>query len=89
MTQDSKPTDNAIAERVNGIIKQELFYKQKLAKNLKELELRIYTYINYYNSRRPHMSLDMQTPNQAYPQNGLQKRVWKPKVFKKYEQEVI
>ena len=88
MTQDSKPTDNAIAERVNGIVKQELFYKQKLAKSIKELEYRIHTYINYYNSRRPHMSLDMQTPNQAYQQSGLQKRVWKPKIFKKYEQEV-
>ncbi|WP_220446350.1 integrase core domain-containing protein, partial [Parabacteroides distasonis] len=29
MTEDYKPTDNAIAERVNGIIKQEWLYRMK------------------------------------------------------------
>lgn len=89
MTEDSKPTDNAIAERVNGIIKQELIYRLKLIKNLKELESKLSSYIAYYNTRRPHMSLGMQTPNQAYLQSGEQNKKWKPKVFKKNGQVVI
>ena len=34
MTEDYKPTDNAIAERVNGIIKQEWLYRMKRPKDL-------------------------------------------------------
>ncbi len=36
MTEDYKPTDNAIAERVNGIIKQEWLYRMKRPRNLEE-----------------------------------------------------
>ena len=44
MTQDSKPTDNAIAERVNGIIKQELIYRQKQFKDFKELKTKLFNF---------------------------------------------
>ena len=84
MTQDSKPTDNAIAERVNGIIKQELIYRQKQFKDIKELEIKLFKFIEYYNKRRPHMSLKMQTPDIAHLQEGNQKKLWKLKVYKKY-----
>lgn len=87
MTEDSNPTDNAIAERVNGIIKQELIYRQKLNEDIYELETKLRTFIMYYNSKRPHMSLNMQTPDEVYHQVGQQKRLWKPKVFKKNEPE--
>ena len=36
MTEDYKPMDNAIAERVNGIIKQEWLYKMKRPHDLEE-----------------------------------------------------
>lgn len=88
MTEDSKPTDNAIAERVNGIIKQELIYRVKLFENAKKLETRLSSFILYYNSKRPHMSLGMQTPEQVHLQSGQQKRLWKPKVFKKKQAEM-
>ena len=44
MTQDSNPTDNAIAERVNGIIKQELIYRQKQFKDFKELKTKLFNF---------------------------------------------
>lgn len=39
MTEDYKPTDNAIAERVNGIVKQEWLYRMKRPKNLAALKI--------------------------------------------------
>lgn len=53
MTEDYKPTDNAIAERVNGIIKQEWLYRMKRPPDVvvaRDLLARI---IDFYNNRRP------------------------------------
>lgn len=62
MTEDSKPTDNAIAERVNGIIKQEWIYSMKRFKDLKYAREQIGEIIGFYNNDRPHMSNGMLTP---------------------------
>lgn len=56
MTEDYKPTDNAIAERVNGIIKQEWLYKMKRPANRNEAEKLIRDIVEFYNNKRPHMS---------------------------------
>ena len=64
MTEDYKPTDNAIAERVNGIIKQEWLYRMKRPKNLNDANRIIRNIIYFYNNKRPHMSNDMMTPAQ-------------------------
>ena len=77
MTEDYNPTDNAIAERVNGIIKTELLYKIPRPKTRLEASDKIETFINYYNSLRPHMSIGEQTPDEVHQQTGLQRRVWK------------
>lgn len=62
MTEDSKPTDNAIAERVNGIIKQEWIYRMKRFRDLKDASEQIGKIIEFYNNDRPHMSNGMLTP---------------------------
>lgn len=62
MTEDSKPTDNAIAERVNGIIKQEWIYRMKRFRDLKDAREQIGKIIEFYNNDRPHMSNGMLTP---------------------------
>ena len=62
MTEDYKPTDNAIAERVNGIIKQEWLYRMDRPKNLEDARKIISSIINFYNNKRPHMSNGMKTP---------------------------
>ena len=64
MTEDYKPTDNAIAERVNGIIKQEWLYRMKRPKNMEEARKIISGIIDFYNNKRPHMSNGMMTPRQ-------------------------
>lgn len=77
MTEDYKPTDNAIAERVNGIIKTEVLYRIKRPANHKEASERISEFITFYNARRPHMSIGYQTPEEAHEQTGEQERKWR------------
>ena len=77
MTEDYKPTDNAIAERVNGILKQELIYRRKRFASHEEAYEVIERFITFYNDSRPHMSIDYQTPSVAHQQVGTQQRHWK------------
>ena len=61
MTDGHDCYQNALAERINGILKQEfLIYKCNNAKELKQL---IKESIETYNNKRPHLSLNMKTPN--------------------------
>lgn len=80
MTQDSNPTDNAIAERVNGILKQGCPQINNL-ETIEQAESAIGTYIDFYNTKRPHMSIGMLTPDQAHTTTGELKRCWKSKVY--------
>ncbi|MES5167282.1 integrase core domain-containing protein [Prevotella melaninogenica] len=64
MTEDYNPTDNAIAERVNGIIKQEWLYHMKRPKNIDDARCIIAGIIDFYNNKRLHMSNGMLTPRQ-------------------------
>lgn len=84
MTEDYKPTDNAIAERVNGTIKTELIYaREKRYRHRAEAEKDIKNFIDFYNEERLHASVGMQTPSKAHLQSGEQKRYWKKKVYPK------
>ena len=61
MTDGYDCYQNALAERINGILKQEfLFHK---CNNLKELKILVKQSIDIYNNKRPHLSLGMKTPN--------------------------
>jgi transposase InsO family protein len=75
MTQNSDPRENAIAERVNGIIKQE--FLQASYQNFSEAAKEVATAIDIYNQERPHSSIDMLTPQQAHTQTGKLKQHWK------------
>lgn len=81
MTEDYKPTDNAIAERVNGIIKVESVYRRKFT-DIDHARSIIGKYIDFYNNRRPHMSIGLKVPSQAHKEVGEQKKTWNNK--KKY-----
>ena len=76
MTQSGDPLENAVAERANGILKTEWLYKMKFATR-KECQAELERIITFYNGERPHMSIGMQTPNEAHGQEGPQKRCWK------------
>jgi len=76
MTQSGSPYENALAERVNGIIKNE-FFPKKVYQNHKEAKKMIAVIIRHYNETRPHASLDYLTPNQAHETEGELKKRWK------------
>jgi transposase InsO family protein len=61
MTDGYDCYQNALAERVNGILKQEFLLE--MCNTGKELEVLIKESIEIYNSKRPHLSLNMKTPN--------------------------
>ncbi len=61
MTDGYDCYQNALAERINGILKQEfLIYK---CSNGIELNQLIKESIETYNNKRPHLNLNMKTPN--------------------------
>lgn len=75
MTQSGNPRDNAIAERVNGILKQELL--EEVYPNIKQAQQSTVIAIDTYNRIRPHSSVDMMTPEKAHTQTGQIRRRWK------------
>ena len=78
MTQNSDPYENAVAERVNGILKQE-FNIDKFNKDLPIMKQIIKESIEIYNEKRPHYSNYMLTPNQMHNQNKIKMRTYKTK----------
>ena len=75
MTQGGDPRDNAIAERVNGILKQELL--QDRYPDMRSACQDIEQAIDIYNRVRLHSSIDMLTPEQAHQRTGEIRRRWK------------
>ena len=78
MTQNSDPYENAVAERINGILKQE-FDIDKFNKKLPVMKLLVKNTIEIYNQKRPHYSNYMLTPNQMHRQNEIIMRTYKRK----------
>ena len=81
MTEDYNPTDNAIAERTNGIIKVERVYNQRHFNDMEHARNVIGRYIHFYNYCRPHMSIGYKIPAQVHLERGEQKRMWKQKKY--------
>ena len=75
MTENSDPLENAIAERVNGILKDELL--EKRFESFNEAQKKIDEAVSVYNHLRPHLSIDMLTPAAAHSKTGELKRRWK------------
>lgn len=81
MTEDYNPTDNAIAERTNGIIKMERVYSQRHFRDVEHARHVIGRYIHFYNHSRPHMSIGYKVPAVAHLERGEQKKMWKTKKY--------
>jgi putative transposase len=79
MTQDGSPYDNAVAERINGILKDEFALSNKM-KDLGELKEKITRAVEIYNNQRPHMSCHLLTPNQMHKQQKLKIVTWRKKI---------
>lgn len=67
MTENSDPYENALAERMNRTIKEEFGLNRKLKSRQQAYEL-LKESIVLYNQKRPHLALNMQTPEQVYKQ---------------------
>jgi len=77
MTEDGKPSDNPVSERLNGIIKNELLDTDTFD-DYEQAQQMIARAVHIYNTRRPHRSCEMLTPQQAHEKgSGPLKRLWK------------
>ena len=83
MTTKYDPYENAIAERINGILKDE-FGLDAVFENNKILHDQLQESIKLYNSLRPHLSVDMLTPNQAHKQQKVKLKKWSKKNHQKH-----
>ncbi len=76
MTEDSDPRDNAIAERVNGILKNELLAHHKV-QNIAQAKALLHEAISIYNEERPHLSCNMLKPSEAHTLDHSLPRRWR------------
>lgn len=78
MTEKYDPYQNAVAERINGILKQEFIINRK-NKKLDIMKKLVKNSIEIYNEIRPHFSNYYLTPNKMHLQNVLKIRTYKTK----------
>lgn len=78
MTEQYDPYENAVAERVNGILKDE-FGLDMIFNNDKELAKQLNQAVDLYNNLRPHLSINMLTPKQAHSQREVILKKWNTK----------
>lgn len=78
MTQNGDPYENAVAERINGILKYEFLLIDGFADHLQAVST-IKDSIKIYNQERPHLSCEMLTPEQAHKQKKVILRKWNKK----------
>jgi len=67
MTEENHCSENAMAERVNGILKQE-YWLGTTFRNKEQAYRAVDEAIYLYNNRRPHLSLNYKTPEQVHVQ---------------------
>jgi len=83
MTENGDPWDNAIAERINGILKDELLPEHIATKN--EAVRLVHHFTDIYNNVRLHSSVDNLTPQQAHRKTGELRNLWKKQTTEKSE----
>jgi len=84
MTESYDPYQNAVAERINGILKQEFLFNT-MSIDLKSMKTLVKQSIEIYNNDRPHWSNHMLTPNQMHKQKRIKIKTYKNKKSQKVE----
>lgn len=87
MTENGDPLENAIAERVNGILKQELL--QEVFSCFEAAQKEVAIAMSTYNHLRPHGSIDNMKPAYAHQKTGELKKRWKNYYALKKQKEVM
>ncbi len=78
MTEKYDPYQNAVAERVNGILKDEFALERGFAHHLEAVAV-VGESVGIYNSLRPHLSCHYLTPEQMHGQSKMKIKQWKKK----------
>jgi putative transposase len=81
MTENGDPLENAIAERVNGILKDELL--EDVYNDFQTAQYSVAKAISVYNHLRPHSSISYKTPIELHSNNEPVQRKWKNYYAKK------
>jgi transposase InsO family protein len=76
MSAPGNPYENAVAERVNGILKSE-YYLDGCFRTIKEVRRAVEEAVRLYNTGRPHASCDYLTPEEAHRRHGPLKKRWR------------
>lgn len=76
MTENGDPLENAVAERINGIIKQE-YLDLGQVDTIEEARAELDRTVALYNGARPHSSISMFTPDQVHYGSMPVQRTWK------------
>lgn len=82
MTQSGDPLENPVAERINGIIKEEYLKHKHIHNQLQAVEI-LKQSVVLYNNERPHLSNNFLTPTQAHQLTGKLNKQWKNYYHKK------
>ncbi|MFT3753312.1 MAG: integrase core domain-containing protein [Paludibacter sp.] len=76
MTESYDPYVNDVAERVNGILKQE-FLLEKYNADIQTMKHLVKDTINTYNTQRAHGHVHMKTPDQMHLQREVKIKTYK------------
>lgn len=88
MTETYDPYANAVAERVNGILKDE-FLLENFDIPLQHMKLLVQESVHIYNNLRPHLSCYMLTPVQMHKQRDVKIKTYKSKESLKTNLEAL
>lgn len=81
MTENGDPLENAIAERINGILKSE-YLKHYRVNTFTEAAKVLDNAIKLYNQDRPHFSIGLLTPEQVHSNEINVEKLWKNYYYK-------
>jgi transposase InsO family protein len=76
MTENGDPLENAIAERLNGILKDEYLLDSGV-KSIEEAKKALARAVYLYNEDRPHMSIGNNYPSKVHEQSLKSDKLWK------------
>lgn len=76
MTENGDPLENAVAERMNGILKEE-YLKHDKPENKEQAKRLLDRAIKLYNEDRPHFSIGLLTPEMVHSKDLPTEQLWK------------
>jgi putative transposase len=82
MTQSGDPRENAVAERVNGILKVDMGLEDDVYHDVGQARKAVAAVIDTYNNLRTHMSIDRMVPAKAHLGSGPIRNLWKKEALK-------